>query len=72
MKRMIRLRLGTFETAVCAAIPRAVAGNPSMSFLSVISFSNFFVASKTFSSNFLDSRSSSCNQKHAYKYGMYR
>jgi len=46
-------------TALCAANPSAVAGNPSISLLSVISFSNFFVASRTFSPNFCDNFSSS-------------
>lgn len=52
----------TLDTAVWAAKPRAVAGKPSISFLSVINFSNFFVESKTFSPNFWDSFANSCAQ----------
>lgn len=57
----------TLDTAVCAASPRAEAGKPSISFLSVINFSNFFVESKTFSSNFRDNFDSSYTKLIAEK-----
>lgn len=59
--------LVTLDTAVCAASPSAVAGNPSISPLSVINFSKFLVASNTFSLNFCDIFSSSYRTRQINK-----
>ena len=68
MKLYLSVIVHTLETAACANSPSADGGKPSMSFLSVINFSNFFVASKTFSENLWESFSSSCIGKRQFKY----
>lgn len=50
---------------IFAAKPRAVAGKPWISFLSVTNVSNLLVASRTFSEKSIDSFPSSCRSIHS-------
>ncbi len=54
----------TLEAAVCAARPSIEGGKPSISSAFVMSFSNCFVASNTFSLNFVESSINSCSARY--------
>lgn len=54
----------TLEAAVCAARPSIEGGKPSISSAFVMSFSNCFVASNTFSLNFVESSINSCSGRY--------